>query len=284
MNATRDLSLSAGTISYRESGRGTGTPIVFVHGLLVNGLLWRKVAPQLEGAGRVIVPDWPLGSHTRPMNPDADTSPRGVAQLVAEFLEELDLSDAVVIGNDTGGAICQVLVTERPERVGKLVLTNCDAFENFPPPAFKPMVAAAKAPGGLKALMAPMRSRALRRTPMAYGALTHDPIPDDVTDAWVGPMLDNADIRRDCAKTLRGMKSEVTLAAAERFPAFTKPVLIAWGADDKFFPLDTGRRLATSFPNARFEEILGSRTFVSEDQPERLGALVAGFVREPVAV
>jgi pimeloyl-ACP methyl ester carboxylesterase len=284
MNANRDLNLSAGTISYRESGSGSGTPIVFVHGLLVNGLLWRKVAPQLEGVGRVIVPDWPLGSHTRPMNPDADTSPRGVAHLVAEFLEALDLTDAVVIGNDTGGAICQVLVAERPERVGKLVLTNCDAFENFPPPAFKPMVAAAKAPGGLKALMAPMRSRAMRRSPMAYGVLTHDPIPDEVTDAWVGPMLKNADIRRDCAKTLKGMKPEVTLAAAERFPAFTKPVQIAWGADDRFFPLDTGRRLATLFPNARFEEILGSRTFVSEDQPERLGALIAGFVREPVAV
>jgi pimeloyl-ACP methyl ester carboxylesterase len=282
MDATRDLNLSAGTISYRESG--SGTPIVFVHGLLVNGLLWRKVAPQLEGAGRVIVPDWPLGSHTRPMKPDADTSPRGVAHLIAEFLEALELTDAVVVGNDTGGAICQVLVTERPERVGKLVLTNCDAFENFPPPAFKPMVAAAKAPGGLRALLAPMRSRALRRTPMAYGLLTHDPVPDAVTDAWVGPVLDNADIRRDCAKTVRGMKSEVTLAAAERFPTFTKPVLVAWGADDRFFPLETGRRLATLFPDARFEEIRGARTFVSEDQPERLGALIADFVREPVAV
>jgi pimeloyl-ACP methyl ester carboxylesterase len=282
MDATRDLNLSAGTISYRESG--SGTPIVFVHGLLVNGLLWRKVAPQLQGAGRVIVPDWPLGSHTRPMKPEADTSPRGVAHLIAEFLEALELTDAVVVGNDTGGAICQVLVTERPERVGKLVLTNCDAFENFPPPAFKPMVAAAKAPGGLRALLAPMRSRALRRTPMAYGLLTHHPVPDAVTDAWVGPVLDNADIRRDCAKTLRGMKSEVTLAAAERFPTFTKPVLVAWGADDRFFPLETGRRLATLFPDARFEEIRGARTFVSEDQPERLGALIADFVREPVAV
>jgi pimeloyl-ACP methyl ester carboxylesterase len=283
MDANHDLTLSAGTISYRDSG-GSGTPIVFVHGLLVNGLLWRKVAPQLEGSARVIVPDWPLGSHTRPMKPDADTSPRGVAHLIAEFLEALELEDAVIVGNDTGGAISQVLVTERPERVGKLVLTNCDAFENFPPDAFKPMVLAAKAPGGLRALIAPMRSRAVRRAPMAYGMLTHDPIPDDVTDTWVGPMLGNASIRRDCAKTLKGMTNDVTLAAAERFPSFTKPVLIAWGTDDKFFPLDTGRRLATLFPDSRFEEIRGSRTFVSEDQPERLGALIKEFVREPVAV
>jgi len=282
MDATKDLNLSAGTIRYRDSG--SGTPIVFVHGLLVNGLLWRKVAPALEDAGRVIVPDWPLGSHTLPMKPDADTSPRGVAHLIAEFLEALELTDAVIVGNDTGGAISQVLITERPERVGKLVLTNCDAFENFPPPAFKPMVVAAGAPGGLKALLAPMRIRAMRRTPMAYGPLSHTPVPDEVTDTWVGPALDSAEIRRDCAKTLKGMKPEVTLAAAERFPTFTKPVLVVWGTDDKFFPLDTGRRLAAMFPDSRFEEVRDSRTFVSEDQPERLAALIEAFVRAPVAV
>jgi pimeloyl-ACP methyl ester carboxylesterase len=281
MDASHEVNLSAGTVRYWEAG--SGTPIVFVHGLLANRLLWRKVAPQLEGIGRVIAPDWPLGAHTIPMKPDADTSPRGVAHLIAEFLEALELTDAVVVGNDTGGAICQVLVTERPERVGRLVLTNCDAFEHFPPAAFKPMIVAAKAPGGFKALMAPMRKPALRQTPMAYGALSHERIPDEVTDTWVLPVLDNADVRRDCIKTLKGMKPEVTLAAAERFGEFSKPVLVAWGMDDKFFSADEGRRLATLFPNGRFEEIRPSRTFVSEDQPERLGALIKEFVREPVA-
>jgi pimeloyl-ACP methyl ester carboxylesterase len=216
------------------------------------------------------------------MKPDADTSPRGVAHLIAEFLEALELTDAVVVGNDTGGAICQVLVTERPERVGRLVLTNCDAFEHFPPAAFKPMAVAAKAPGGLKALLAPMRSAAMRQAPMAYGLLSHGRIPDDVTEAWVRPVLDDPDVRRDAIKVIKGMRPEVTLAAAERFSEFTKPVLIAWGMDDKFFSADEGRRLATLFPNGRFEEIRPSRTFVSEDQPERLGALIKEFVREPV--
>jgi pimeloyl-ACP methyl ester carboxylesterase len=289
MDANHEITLSTGTIRYRDSGAASGSgdsgapPVVFVHGLLANGLLWRKVAPLLEGTNRVIVPDWPLGSHTTPMHPDADLSPRGVAHLIAEFLEALELTDAVVVGNDTGGAICQVLVTERPQRVGRLVLTNCDAFEHFPPAAFKPMVVAARAPGGVKAMLAPMRVRKMRQSPMAYGSLTHDPIPDEVTDAYVAPALDNASIRRDAAKLLRGMRPEVTLAAAERFPTFTKPVLVAWGTDDKFFALDEGRRLATLFPNGRFEEIRGSRTFVSEDRPERLAALIRDFVREPVA-
>jgi pimeloyl-ACP methyl ester carboxylesterase len=281
MESTREVPLSAGTIHYRESGEGT--PIVFVHGLLAGGSLWRKVVPQLEGAARVIVPEWPLGSHPEAMKPEADTSPRGVAHLIAEFLEALDLQDAVIVANDTGGAISQVLVTERPERVGRLVLTNCDAFENFPPAMFKPMVAAAKTPGGLKAMLAPMRSAAARRTPMAYGMLTNHGIPDEITEAWVRPSIDDAGVRRDAIKVLKGMNKETTLAAAERFHEFDKPVLIAWGRDDKFFPLETGRRLATLFPQGRFEEIADSRTFVSEDQPERLGALIREFVREPVA-
>src|SRR3954463_9545214 len=175
MDANREITLSPGTIRYAEAGEGT--PIVFVHGLLANRLLWRKVTPQLQGIGRVIAPDWPLGSHTIPMKPDADTSPRGVAHLIAEFLQTLELTDAVVCGNDTGGAICQVLVTERPERVGRLVLTNCDAFEHFPPAAFKGLVLAGKVPGGVAALAAPMRLPFVRRTPLAYGLLTKRPIP-----------------------------------------------------------------------------------------------------------
>jgi pimeloyl-ACP methyl ester carboxylesterase len=283
MDATpyREISLSAGTIRYRESG--TGTPIVFVHGVLVNGLVWRKLPPLLEGEARCIVPDWPLGSHTVPMRPDADLTPHGLARLIAEFLEALDLRDVVLVGNDTGGALCQLVVTERPERVGRLVLTPCDAFENFPPKMFRPLLAAAAAPGGLAAALAPMRVPAARRLPLAYGGLTKRPVPDEVTDAWVGPGLSDAEVRRDLARVLRAVKPEVLLDAAARLPRFTKPVLIAWAREDRFFPIDHGRRLAALFPDARFEEIADSRTFVAEDQPERLAELIGAFVREPVA-
>jgi len=281
MDTTREVSLSAGTIRYRESG--TGTPIVFVHGVLVNGLLWRKLPPLLEGEARCIVPDWPLGSHTVAMRPDADLTPHGLARLIAEFLEALDLHDVVLVGNDTGGALCQLVVTERPERVGRLVLTPCDAFENFPPKMFRPLLAAAAAPGGLAAALAPMRVPAARRLPLAYGGLTKRPVPDEVTDTWVGPALSDADVRRDLARFLRAVKPEILLDAAARLPAFTKPVLIAWAPEDRFFPIDHGRRLAALFPNARLEEIADSRTFVSEDQPDALASLIAAFLREPVA-
>jgi pimeloyl-ACP methyl ester carboxylesterase len=276
----REVSLSAGTIRYRD--HGTGRPIVFVHGILVNGLVWRKLIPLLEGDARCIVPDWPLGSHSVAMRPDADLTPHGVARLIAEFLDALDLRDVVLVGNDTGGALCQLVVGERPERVGALVLTPCDAFENFPPKMFRPLLAAAAAPGGLAAALAPMRVPAARRLPLAYGGLTKRPVPDEVTDTWVGPPLSDADVRRDLARFLRTVKPEITLDAAARLPAFAKPVLIAWAGEDRFFPIDHGRRLAALFPNARFEEVADSRTFVSEDRPDALAALIAAFLREPV--
>jgi pimeloyl-ACP methyl ester carboxylesterase len=272
--------LSAGPISYTD--RGSGPPVVFVHGLLVNGLLWRKVAPLLESDARVIVPDWPLGSHAVAMKPEADVSPRGVAHLIAEFLEALELEDVTIVGNDTGGAISQVLVTERPERVGRLVLTNCDAFDDFPPTMFKGLVAAAKVPGGLKALLAPMRWRAMHKTPLAFGMLTKRPIPGEVTEAWVRPALENADVRRDAIKVLKGMTPDVTLAAAERLHTFDKPALVAWAPEDRIFPIDHGRRLATLLPQGRLVEIPDSRAFISEDQPGPLADAIRELVREPV--
>jgi pimeloyl-ACP methyl ester carboxylesterase len=277
MDPMHEVTLPAGTIRYRDSG--SGVPIVFVHGLLVNGLLWREVVARLDDGARCIVPDWPLGSHTVAMREDADLSPHGLARLIADFLEALDLRDAVVVANDTGGALAQLLVTEHPERVGALVLTSCDAFENFPPKMFKPLLAAAAAPGGLRAVLASMRVRAARRAPLAYGWLSHTRVPDDVTDAWVGPPLEDAGVRRDLAKAMRGLDPELTLAVAARLRGFERPVLIAWGADDRFFPVEHGRRLAALFPDARFEEVAGSRTFVPEDQPERLAELIGDFVR-----
>jgi pimeloyl-ACP methyl ester carboxylesterase len=135
MNTT--VTLDQATIPYRDDGQGP--PIVFVHGLLVDGQLWRKVTPHLTGSFRCIVPDLPLGAHARPFEEGADRSPRGVAHLLADFFEALGLSSVTVVGSDTGGAIAQLLVTQRPERVGSLVLTNCDCFENFLPPMFRPL-------------------------------------------------------------------------------------------------------------------------------------------------
>jgi pimeloyl-ACP methyl ester carboxylesterase len=274
-----EIKLSQGTIHYRE--QGSGPPVLLVHGLLVNGTIWDRLLPRLAGHARCIVPDLPLGSHPQPMNGDADLSPPGLGALLAELIERLDVAGATLIGNDTGGALCQLTAAARPELVGRLVFTNCDAFESFPPRAFKPLVTGlGRIPGAVVGLAALAKIGPVRRGSMAMASLTVDPVPDELLRAWVAPLRD-AGVRRDLVKVLRGIDPRHTLDAAERLRTFERPVLLAWGMRDKFFPLEHGERLQALFPNARLEKIENARTFVQLDAPDRLAELVGGFVATP---
>ncbi len=274
----KEIKLSQGTIRYRDEGHGD--PIVFVHGLLVDGRLWRDVAPRLAADFRVITPDWPLGSQELPLDPGADTSPPALARLIAEFLEALDLRDVTLVGNDTGGALCQIVIAEHPQRVGRLVLTPCDAYEHFPPPAFKPLAAVARIPGGVSVILATMRPAFARRLPIAYGWLMKR-FDDALAQSWIEPARRNPLVRRQATNTMAGFDKRHTLAAARRFKDFDRPVLIAWAADDRFFKRGDAERLARDFPDARLELIEDSYTFVSLDQPERTAELIAALAREP---
>jgi pimeloyl-ACP methyl ester carboxylesterase len=249
-----------------------------VHGLLVDGTLWRKVVPSLEGRFRCIVPDWPLGSHTVPMKPSADLTPPGIARLFAEFLEKLDLRDVTLVANDTGGALTQILMASgRTDRIGRVVLTPCDAFDNFLPPMFRPLQWLARVPGAVYPVVQQLRVPALRRLPLAFGWLTKRRVPNEVTAAWLRPAQTDKGVRRDIARLLRGVDSRYTLEAAEKLSGFDRPVLIAWAPEDRFFPREHADRLASILPDARIEEVPDSYTFVSEDQPELVARLVGEF-------
>ena len=273
----KEIRLSGGTIRYRDEGPKDGPVLVFVHGFLVDSELWRKVTAEATSWARCLRPDLPMGSHTIAMDDDADLSPRGIAKLISEFIEALDLDDVTVVGNDTGGAVTQVLVTEFPQRIGKMVLTSCDAFEEFPPKQFKALMAAARGPKSVYGLLAGTKSAKVRRSPLGYGWTAKHGIPDDVTEAWVTPALTDEKVRRDIAKICRGIEPSVTLDAAAKLSGFDKPALIAWGAQDKFFDPELGRRLAAVLPNSRFELIEDSYAFVPEDQPAKLAALLEEF-------
>lgn len=277
-----EVTLPQGTIRYRESG--DGPPVVFAHGLLVDGRLWRKVTPLLDGSFRCLVPDLPLGSHTTPMRDDADLSPPGLARIVAGFLEALELEDAVLVANDTGGAISQITAANHPERIGRLLLTNCDAFENFLPPAFRPMQWAARVPPVLTGVMQGMRFAPLRRLPNAYGRLIKHDLEGAPTRDWVEPYLSNPEIRRDTVKVLRGIHPRYTEEAADRLRHFDRPALLAWAVEDRFFKVSFAEKLADTINRARLERIEDSYTFVPEDQPEVLAELITRFAREPATV
>jgi pimeloyl-ACP methyl ester carboxylesterase len=277
----KEVQLPQGTISYRE--RGSGEPIVFIHGLLVNGDLWRKVVPQLSKDYRCIAPDLPLGSHERAMNESADLSPYGLAKLIDDFLAALDLRDVTLVGNDTGGALCQIVITRHPERIGKLVLTPCDAFDNFPPPFFKWLLLPAKTRAGAWLLGQPMRLSVLRGSPIGFGWLSKKGIEPQITDSWLRPVRSDSGVRRDLTKALRGIEPRYTLEAAKRLREFDRPVLLVWTPEKDFFKWEHAEALAKAFPDARLEKIDDSYTFVPEDQPERLAGLIGEFARKPVA-
>jgi pimeloyl-ACP methyl ester carboxylesterase len=272
------LDLGAGR-RIRAHMTGQGRPIVFVHGALVNANLWRKVVPRLDGFTRVTL-DLPLGSHLEPMPKHADVTPPALVDLIADALEALDLDDAIVVGNDTGGGLTQILAVRRPQRIGALVLTSCDAFDNFPPRFFRIVLAPVRIPGAIPVAFGGLRLRALRRLPVAYGWLTNERIEPDADDSYVLPVLTDRRVRRDLRRVLAGVDSSYTIDAAIKLAGWERPALIAWSQNDRFFPFEHGERLAKIIPGARFEPVEGARTFSPEDQPERLAGLIGAFAKD----
>jgi pimeloyl-ACP methyl ester carboxylesterase len=268
------VELRAGAIRYRDVG--SGPVLLFVHGVFVNGLLWGQVVGELSKRFRCVVPDLPLGAHSPAMRADADLTPPGVAGMLHEFIAALELQDVTLIGNDTGGALCQLAIVQRSERIAGLVLTNCDAYENFFAPSVRAFQYLPRIPGFIWLFAQMMRPRRAQR---ALGlSLARRGIDDAALDAFFAPVLQDANVRRDLRKFLITVSNRYTLEAAKRFGSFEKPVLIAWGQQDLFFPRRDGERLAKSFPNAQLERIAESRTFVPVDQPAMLAALVTEFV------
>jgi pimeloyl-ACP methyl ester carboxylesterase len=270
------VGIPAGAISYRACGNGL--PIVFVHGVGVNGDLWRRVVPRLSGGYYCITPDLPWGSHSLPLKPDADLSLPGMARIVADFLEALDLRDVMIVANDTGGAVAQALVGRNPGRIARLVLTSCDAFEKFPPTPQKYLLVAARSRLLTWIVAYTARFNVIQRLPTAYGFVTSRPMPADIMRSFTDPIRLNAGVRRDFRRMLRAVDTKYTFEAAANLTNFDKPALVLWAENDKIFPRDHGRRLAKLLPQGRFELVADSRTFISEDQPERLAAAIKEFV------
>jgi pimeloyl-ACP methyl ester carboxylesterase len=272
------LELSAGTIDYEDTG-GPGPAVVLVHGLLMDGAQWRHVVADLRRDHRCVLPVLPMGAHRRPMRPDADLSLRGLGRILAEFVGRLGLHAVTLCFNDWCGA--QVMIADGgAERVGRLALVSCEAFENYPPGLPGRLAGlAARAPGGVAVVRRALLSRRLRQLPMFFGAMSERGVPDEIMRAWLQPLA-RREIRRDYRKyagdTRRGRRD--LLAATGALPAFDRPVLIAWATEDRLMPLDHAQRLACAFPDSQLAEIPDSHTLVPEDQPAALAAHLRHFI------
>jgi pimeloyl-ACP methyl ester carboxylesterase len=274
----RKIELSAGTIEYEDTG-GDGPTIVLLHGLMMDASLWDGPIAHLSADHRCVAPTLPLGAHRHPMNAAADLSLPGIARLVAEFLDRLDLYDVTLVGNDTGGALVQLLVCDDAERLGRVVLASCEAFDNFPPRLTgKTLVLTGRLPPRMFALvMQQMRLRTIRRLPIAFGWLTIR--GDAATARWMKPIMKQPEIRRDAMRTLRaaGAATHLMLEAAECLHSFNRPALVVWASRDRVMPPEHGKRLADLLPQGRLVKIEDSYTLIPLDQPARLAQIIREF-------
>jgi pimeloyl-ACP methyl ester carboxylesterase len=255
----------------RDTG-GDGPPVLFLHGAFVDGSLWDPVVDLLPDR-RCLVPTLPLGSHVVPVADRSVLTPFGVVDLIADEIARLGLTDVTVVGNDTGGALAQLLVTRRPEGVSRLVLTPCDALEVFPPVMFKPLFALGLSPYLLAAGIAPLRFPPARRLPIAFGWLSKR-ASDETLARWAAPALGNFEIVRDAAHFLRACDPSLLLDAAPLLRSFEGEVVLGWAVEDRCFKIELGRRLAAQFRSARFVEIDDSYSFVPIDRPDALAPLI----------
>ncbi|HEY3560544.1 MAG TPA: alpha/beta hydrolase [Kribbella sp.] len=272
------IELSAGTVEYVDSGTD-GPVVVLLHGLLMDASLWDDVIADLTRDHRCIAPTLPFGAHRRSMSPEADLSLPGIAALVVEFLERLDLRDVVLVGNDTGGAVVQLVLRDGAKRVARAVLASCEAFGNLPPGLTgKALALAGKlSPSLFGAFMQQLRLKALRRAPFAFGTLTKR--GDAATARWIRPVLESAEIRADTVRMLRAVFANRSLLdeTAPELAHFDRPALVVWAADDRVMPPEHGRRLADLLPQARLEVIEDSYTLIPLDQPQPLADLIRQF-------
>jgi pimeloyl-ACP methyl ester carboxylesterase len=276
-----EVELSAGTIEYEDTD-GDGPVVVLLHGVTMDGSVWRKVVADLRSDHRCVVPTLPLGAHRRPMRPDADLSLRGQAGIVAEFVERLDLREVTLVCNDWGGGL--LLGSDgRDERIGRLVLAACETFDNYPPGlAGKNLALLGRLPGGLALAAQALRLAPLRRLPVSYGWLSKRPVPREIMDRWLRPLLTQPEVRRDLRKYVSDVKQarKELLAATEKLAHFGRPVLVAWALEDRLMPVDHGRRLAELIPRARLVEISDSYTLIPEDQPRELATGIREFIAQ----
>jgi pimeloyl-ACP methyl ester carboxylesterase len=275
-----EIELSAGRIDYTDSG-GDGPVLVLLHGLMMDASLWDGVIAELSRDHRCVAPTLPLGAHRHPMAPDADLSLPGIARLVAEFMDRLGLADVTLAGNDTGGALVQLLMADGAGAVSRAVLVSCDAFGNFPPGLTgRTLVASGRlSPGMFGLFMQQMRVRAVRRLPIAFGWLTK--CGDAATARWMRPVLSQPEIRRDTVRVLRAAAASardgLLVTTAERLPEFKHPVLVVWAGQDKVMPPEHGRRLAALLVEARLVEVEDTYTLIPLDQPARLAEAIRAW-------
>jgi pimeloyl-ACP methyl ester carboxylesterase len=271
----RTATTHLGAIEYHDVGQGP--VIVFVHLLLADATHWDKMVPLLAERFRCIMPTLPMGAHRLPTNEGSDLSIPGLARAIHQLLEQLGLTDVTLVGNDTGGAIAQVMAAEFPERLGRVVLTNSDMYDAFPPKMFAYFKLLPYIPGSMWVAGHSLKIRALWPLPFVFGALTNK-VDATKINRWTDALLANKLVRRDARRLIKTASADITNRAAEMLKTTKLPFLLAWGANDKAFKPALAQRFCTEVSTANLVLIDDCKTLVCWDRPDRLAELITNFI------
>jgi pimeloyl-ACP methyl ester carboxylesterase len=265
---------TSGRIAYAEAG--SGPVALFVHGVLMNKHLWRHQLGALSDIRRCVAVDLLAHGDTE-ISPDQDVTVTANARMLKEVLDALQIDQADVIGNDSGGGVSQIFSALNPERVRTLTLTDCDTHDNWPPAAFMPFVEMVRAGGLRNTLNALLDDKAAYRSPQALGPAYEYPenVADADIDAYLQPFVRTEQRTRDLARFVTEFDNKHTLQIEDRLRKLRVPTLIVWGTDDVYFPVKWAHWLAENIPGARPPvELPGARLFFPEERPEVFNGLL----------
>jgi pimeloyl-ACP methyl ester carboxylesterase len=279
---SKKLETRLGPLAWRSSGHGPA--LVFFAGALANGDLWRDVVAALEDRYRCITIDLPLGAHPWPLNAGADRSAASLARLELDCLELLELDDATVVANDTaGGLLLLALATGHPAlgRVGRLVLTNCESYDQFPPDKLRKVSAMCRAFPRLSGTLLRLQNRSPRGQRRGLATVTARGLDDERCESFFEPVRRDRRMADDLVAAMAGFRPQLLIDAATAIPQFDRPVLLVWGEECGFFPIQHARRLADDFPRATLVPVPGARTWVPVDNPAAVADAIVSFVPAP---
>ena len=252
---------------------GAGPTVLAVHGLLLDGRLWNGTADHLDGGVRLVMPDLPLGAHRQAVPDRRRLTPHDIAGALVDVLDGLDIDTAVVLGNDTGGALAQIAAADAPKRVSGLVLTGCDAFEHFPPPLLRPLPWLAPVPGVARSLLRFFSVPAVLADPGRLNLFSTRGLGRGLVGDLLGPARTDAAVRADLVAFLRTVRPSVSLSAAAGLQGFAAPASVVWGRRDRVFPARDAERLAALLGTS-VTWVDDAATFVPIDRPDAIAAAV----------
>lgn len=262
-------------ISYRD--RGTGAPVVLLHGTPSYSFEWRNIAPLIEEHGyRVVTYDLlGYGSSERPH--DRDTSVDAQVDLFEKLVAHIGLDRPAVIGHDIGGAIAQVLAVESPESVTAIALLDTVSYDSWPSRTWRQI---AKDHLGSYAALSDDEFHETLKRQLRMTVASPENMQGRVLDAYLAPHKGALGRASFFEHQVRNHDSASTQRIATRLNEITVPVLVIWGEQDQWQPVHYARKLASDIPTAGLVTIPNAGHFLAEDAPYHVADELVAFLDE----